>query len=60
MAVTSGFAIGDGVAIYVGTGSPENVVSANVGSIYVRTDGAQGVTFYVKETGSSNTGWVAK
>ena len=43
-----------------GTGSPEGVVSASVGSIYSRTDGGAVTSFYVKETGSGNTGWVAK
>lgn len=41
-----------------GAGSPEGVVSAPVGSTYTRTDGGAGTTFYVKESGSGNTGWV--
>ena len=45
---------------YTGSGSPEGNVTAEVGSIYTRTDGSTGSTFYVKETGSGNTGWVAK
>lgn len=43
-----------------GTGSPEGVVVAGVGSTYRRTDGVAGSTFYVKEAGTGNTGWVAK
>lgn len=44
-----------------GTGSPEGVVQAVVGSIYLRDDGSTGTTLYVKETGGiGNTGWVAK
>ena len=43
-----------------GTGSPEGVVAASVGSTYRRTDGGSGSTFYVKEAGTGNTGWVAK
>lgn len=46
--------------VYSGTGSPEGVISAVVGSIFLRSDGGTGTTFYVKESGSSNTGWVAK
>ena len=46
--------------IYAGTDSPENVVTANVGSIYLRNNGAAGTSFYVKESGTGNTGWVAK
>ncbi len=43
-----------------GTGSPESVVTANVGSLYTRTDGGASTTLYVKESGTGNTGWVAK
>jgi len=43
-----------------GTGSPEGVVTAAVGSTYRRTDGGAGTSFYVKESGTGNTGWVAK
>jgi hypothetical protein len=44
----------------VGAGSPEGAVTAAVGSTYTRTDGGAGTTLYVKETGTGNTGWVAK
>lgn len=43
-----------------GTGSPEGAITAPPGSIHLRTDGGAGTTFYVKETGVGNTGWVAK
>lgn len=44
-----------------GSGSPEGVISAPVGSTYHRTDGGAGTSFYVKESGGTgNTGWVAK
>lgn len=43
-----------------GTGSPETVVAAPVGTLYTRTDGGAGTTLYVKESGAGNTGWVAK
>jgi hypothetical protein len=43
-----------------GTGSPEGVLTANVGTIYQRLDGGAGTTLYVKESGTGNTGWVAK
>ncbi|OYN80411.1 hypothetical protein [Mycolicibacterium sphagni] len=52
---------GSGTAtISAGTGSPEGVKTATVGSQYMRTDGGAGTTFYVKESGSGSTGWVAK
>jgi hypothetical protein len=43
-----------------GVGSPEGIVYAPVGSFYLRRDGGANTTMYVKESGSSNTGWVAK
>jgi hypothetical protein len=43
-----------------GNGSPEGILSAPVGSRYARKDGGAGTSFYVKETGTGNTGWVAK
>lgn len=48
------------VDILMGAGSPEGSASARVGSIYLRTDGGAGTYFYVKESGTSTTGWVAK
>ncbi|PYJ70249.1 MAG: hypothetical protein DME75_09605 [Verrucomicrobia bacterium] len=43
-----------------GSGSPEGVVTADKGSVYHRTDGGAGTSFYVKESGTGNTGWVGK
>lgn len=43
-----------------GTGSPEGVVTAGAGSIYLRADGGAGTSFYVKQTAAGNTGWAAK
>jgi parallel beta-helix repeat protein len=51
---------GGGPGEFEGTGSPESVVLALVGSTYRRTDGGAGTSFYVKETGTGTTGWVAK
>lgn len=42
------------------TGTPEGAVAATVGSIRIRADGGANTTFYVKESGAGNTGWVAK
>jgi len=44
----------------VGAGSPEGVITAPIGSLYTRTNGGAGTTFYVKESGTGNTGWTAK
>lgn len=52
---------GDGTRPWTtGAGSPEGALVAPVGSLYTRTDGGAGTTLYVKESGTGNTGWVAK
>lgn len=43
-----------------GAGTPEGAITANKGSTYRRTDGGAGTSYYVKESGTGNTGWVAK
>lgn len=48
-----------GPTISSGTGTPEAVVTAPVGSLFLRTDGGTGTTVYRKESGAGNTGWVA-
>ena len=59
--VTAGsLTVGTGAVWTSGTGTPEAVVTAPVGSLYSRTDGGAGTTLYVKETGAGNTGWAAK
>ena len=45
--------------IVTGAGSPESVVTAAVGSLYLRTDGAASTTVYIKTSGSGSTGWTA-
>lgn len=42
------------------SGSPEGVVTAPIGSMYTRTDGAASTTLYIKESGTGNTGWNPK
>lgn len=56
----SAFQVGVGAYLSFGTGSPEGVKAAPVGSIYLRTDGGASTVLYVKESGAGNTGWVAK
>lgn len=44
-----------------GEGSPEGVVTANIGSMYLRRDGGANTTLYIKESGDgSSSGWSAK
>ena len=54
------FGWSSGPRIMAGSGTPENVVTAPVGSLWLRTDGGTGTTLYVKESGTGNTGWIAK
>jgi len=46
--------------ILTGSGSPEGVVSATIGTLYTNTLGGASTTLYVKTSGSGNTGWTAK
>jgi hypothetical protein len=48
------------VTITSGSGSPESVVTAPIGSLFLRTDGSTSTTLYVKTSGTGNTGWTAK
>lgn len=51
---------GVGGRLLSGSGTPEAKVTGSVGDVYLRTDGAGGTVFYVKESGeNTNTGWVA-
>lgn len=47
----------NGITIFTGNGSPEGVITANIGSIYLRLNGGSGSTLYVKESGTGKTGW---
>lgn len=50
-----------GLTMSIGVGSPEGVVAAAVGSLYLRSDGGSGTALYVKETGAeTSAGWAAK
>jgi len=52
-----GFTNINGITIFSGNGSPEGVITANIGSVYLRLNGGSGSTLYVKESGTGNTGW---
>jgi hypothetical protein len=49
-----------GITWTSGSGSPEGVVTAPVGSLYSRSDGGLLTSLYVKQSGSGNTGWDGK
>jgi hypothetical protein len=55
-----GVTLPGGITWTSGSGSPESVVTAPVGSLYSRSDGGLLSSLYVKESGSGNTGWVGK
>lgn len=57
---TINFGATNPVTIRRGAGTPEANVTANVGALYLRDDGGAGTCLYVKESGTGNTGWVAK
>jgi len=46
-------------AVCQGKGTPEGAVTAPVGSVFMRSDGGALTSFYVKQTGTGNTGWLA-
>lgn len=50
----------DNTFLREGTGSPEGVVTANTGTLYSNKNGGTNTTLYVKQSGTGNTGWVAK
>lgn len=44
-----------------GEGSPEGVVTANIGCQYINTSGGASTTLWIKTSGlGTNTGWTAK
>lgn len=43
-----------------GPGTPEGTLAAGIGSVWYRNDGGANTTLYIKETGTSANGWVAK
>jgi hypothetical protein len=46
---------------FIGTGSPNGVVTASPPARYWNRSGGAGTTLYVKESGvNTNTGWVGK
>jgi hypothetical protein len=58
-ATYSGVNLGFNKGWTVNAGSPEGSVKAEIGTLYRRTDGGATTCLYVKESGTSTTGWVA-
>ena len=58
---SNNFRPGDGTVIWTsGAGTPEGSIAAPIGSLYTDRSGGASTTLYVKQTGTGNTGWVAK
>jgi len=51
---------GTDAKIYSGTGDPNGVITAASGSLFLRTDGGAGTSFYIKESDTGSSNWVAK
>ena len=47
-------------SIYSGSGDPNSTITAVPGSLYMNSAGGENTSLYVKESGTGNTGWVAK
>lgn len=62
VAIAAVGATGGQVFIFAGPGTPEAVVPAPIGSLYLRTDGSTSTTLYVKTAGAatSPSTWTAK
>ena len=58
---TAGLELGSsGPRVMSGTGSPESVVTAPVGSTWIDTAATTGAVKWLKATGAGNTGWVVE
>ena len=58
--VFGGTAFSNHISVAQGTGSPEGVLTAAIGALYVNLSGGTSTTLYVKTSGTGNTGWTAK
>lgn len=52
--------LASGKILQFGTGTPEAVVTAPIGALYINRSGGAATTLYVKTSGVGNTGWTAK
>jgi hypothetical protein len=59
-ALTDNYIKVGGARMSFGAGSPESVVAAPIGSVYLQTDGSAGTTLWVKEAGTGTVGWKAQ
>jgi hypothetical protein len=60
MFAQNGFSTVSGVTFSSGAAAPNGNITAPPGSLYTKTAGGASATLWVKESGTGNTGWVAK
>jgi len=53
----SALTLGGAVTITTGSGTPNGAVTANIGSLYLRTDSNAEGNLYTKTSTTGNTGW---
>tara|TARA_R110002072_G_scaffold108429_3_gene235281 strand:+ start:118 stop:450 length:333 start_codon:yes stop_codon:yes gene_type:complete len=53
----SALTLGGAVTITTGSGTPNGSVTANIGSLYLRTDSSAEGNLYTKTSTTGNTGW---
>src|SRR5213594_3318908 len=51
--------IGVGLSLTSGAGSPEGIVAAGIGALYLQADGANGEVLWRKTSGVGATGWTS-
>ena len=56
---TGALELPNGVLLRTGTGSPEGLIAAPIGSLWLRADGDSESALYVKASGSGPTGWIS-
>lgn len=54
------FIFNQGPQLHTGAGSPEGVITAPIGSVYLNTTGSTSTSLWVKTSGTGNTGWTGK
>ena len=58
---SKGINLPSNIVITSGTGSPEGIIQAPIGSIYTNISGGVSTTLYIKTSGAATaTGWTAK
>ena len=54
------FDLATGQMFYIGTNSPNGVITASPGSIFLSNAGGAGATLFIHENAATNSTWAAK